>query len=142
MFLMTLAGAESLFAYQKWVRYDNTRFGYSVEYPNIFSTRQQSENGDGIWLKSKQYNLTLSGGFNVLMQDGHAMLALRDVKNVLKKESGSSWFRLIHKESKYIIYEYGIMDDDTWASFTFTYPETKDFKTTIKRIEQSFRLGN
>ena len=129
-------------AAQKWAKYVNERFGYSVEYPDIFSKRDEPANGDGVWLKSKdgKTRLTLSGGFNVLMQDGEAMLESREARGILKKESGSSWFRLVRQEGKQIIHEYGVVNDDDWASFTFAYPKGKDFKTAISRMERSLRL--
>ena len=78
-------------AAQKWARYVNKRFGYSVEYPDLFSKRDEPANGDGVWLKSKdgRTRLTFSGGYNVLMQDGEATLESREAEGVLKKESGS-----------------------------------------------------
>ena len=33
-----------------WTKYENDRFGYSVEYPDIFSEMKEPENGDGVWL--------------------------------------------------------------------------------------------
>lgn len=130
-------------AAQKWARYVNGRFGYSVEYPDLFSKRDDPANGDGVWLKSKdgRTRLTLSGGYNVLMQDGGTMLESREAKGVLKKESGSEWFRLVRQEGKQIIHEYGVVNDDAWASFTFAYPKGKDFKAAISRMERTLRLG-
>mgnify|MGYP003362264802 FL=1 len=49
---------------EKWTEYINDRFGYSVEHPDIFEEAGKPENGDGVWLSSKdeKYKLTLSGG--------------------------------------------------------------------------------
>ena len=75
------------------------------------------------------------------MQDGEATLESREAEGVLKKESGSAWFRLVRQERKQIIHEYGVVNDDAWASFTFAYPKGKDFKAAISRMERTLRLG-
>ena len=130
-------------AVQKWAKYVNDRFSYSIEYPDLFSKRTEPENGDGVWMESKdgKTRLTLSGGFNVLMQDGPSMLEERETKGAEKRESGPSWFRLVRREGGRIIHEYGVVNDDTWASFTFAYPKTADFKAAIRRMERSLRLN-
>ena len=118
-------------ASQNWSRYVNARFGYSIEYPDIFPKNTESENSDGIWLESKdgKTRLTLSGGYNVLMQDGADMIGTRKLEEVIKGESGSEWFRLVRREGKLIIHEYGVVNDEVWASFTFAYPATKNFNS-------------
>ena len=130
-------------AAQKWARYINERFDYSVEYPDIFSKRIEPANGDGVWLESKdrKYYLTLSGGYNIFMQDGNSMLEARESAGTIKKDSDSTWFRLIRRDKNKIIHEYGIVNDDAWASFTFTYPESKNFNEAIRRMEKTLQFG-
>jgi len=131
-------------ASKKWLNYVNSRFGYEIKYPNIFSQQTEPANGDGIFLESKggKIKLTLSGGFNVLMQDGQSILEGREIKNVIKKESGQNYFRIVCQDGKNIIHEYGIVNDDNWASFTFSYPDTKNFDKEIQRMEQTLKLSN
>ena len=68
-----------------------------------------------MWLefKDKKYSLILSGGYNILMQDGRAMLESRATGDVLKKESGQTWFRLVRREKGQVIHEYGIVKIDS-----------------------------
>ena len=129
-------------ASQKWLKYVNDRFGYSIEYPDFFTEQAESANGDGVWLKSKdgRASLTLSGGFNVLMQDGHGILDGRKTDNIVKKDSGSTWFRLVRYDEDRIIHEYGAVNEDNWASFTFSYTNTENFDTLIRHMEQSLSL--
>ena len=143
-FLLSLMLSVPVYAAeQEWIRYVNERFGYAVEYPALFSKRNESANGDGVWLKSNngKYDLTLSGGYNVLMQDGHAMIEAMDAKGVIKKESGSTWFRLVRRDKGQIIHSYGIINEDSWTSFTFAYPKGKDFDVIIKHMEKTLSLG-
>lgn len=128
-------------ASQKWNSYVNARFGYSIDYPNIFTKRIESENGDGVWLEAKNARLTLSGGYNVLMQDGADMLGAHNLDELINGESDSGWFRIIRKKGSQIIHEYGVLNDDMWASFTLTYPDTKNFNSVIKKMERNLKLN-
>ena len=128
-------------ASQKWNSYVNARFGYSIDYPNIFTKRIESENGDGVWLEAKDARLTLSGGYNVLMQDGADMLGAHNLDGLINGESDSGWFRIIRKKGLQIIHEYGVLNDDMWASFTLTYPDTKNFNSVIKKMERTLKLN-
>ncbi len=62
LFSILVPGADA--AEEQWISYVNERFGYSIEYPDIFSDIQESDNGDGVWLsfETDKYALTLSGG--------------------------------------------------------------------------------
>ena len=128
-------------ASQKWNSYVNARFGYSIDYPNILTKRIESENGDGVWLEAKDARLTLSGGYNVLMQDGADMLGAHNLDGLINGESDSGWFRIIRKKGSQIIHEYGVLNDDMWASFTLTYPDTKNFNSVIKKMERNLKLN-
>lgn len=76
------------------------------------------------------------------MQDGADMIGTRKLEEVIKGESGSEWFRLVRREGKLIIHEYGVVNDEVWASFTFAYPATKNFNSAINRMEQTLKLGD
>ena len=133
-------------AAQKWKNYFNERFEYLIEYPDLFSEIREPDNGDGVWLESKdgKYKLTLSGANNIFMEDGHEFLAsLKLEKNIIKKESGSTWFRVVYREKNKIIHYYGIINEELCCSFTFEYPDEKNgknFDSEIKRMEKSLKL--
>ena len=151
--LFVLLCCGSAFA-EKWKTYTNERFGYSVKYQDIFSSVKEPDNGDGVWMKSKgdKYNLTISGGYNVLMDDAETMLQARreDVHKLVpgSDESGPGWFRLISIEedgkdgNDKIVHQYGIVDDENWASFTLVYPEKegKRFSAAAEIMEKSLSL--
>ena len=140
LLLLLVMPADAAPKNKKWNSYVNARFNYSIEYPNIFTKRTESENGDGLWLEAKDTRLTLSGGYNVLMQDGADMVGSRNLEGMIIGESGSGWFRLVRREGTMIIHEYGVLNDDVWASFTFTYIKTKNFNSVIKKMEKTLRL--
>ncbi len=141
-------------AKEEWVTYGNARFGYSVEYPDIFTVLEEPDNGDGIWLKTEgdTYALTISGGFNVLGEDGETRLQarIREAAHIVPGSDGAGpgWYRVIYsddggrkgKERRF--HEYGILDGENWASFILVYPleEVARFSAAAARMEKSLAL--
>lgn len=141
-------------AKEEWVTYGNARFGYSVEYPDIFTVLEEPDNGDGIWLKTEgdRYALTISGGFNVLGEDGETRLQarIREAAHIVPGSDGAGpgWYRVIYsddggrkgKERRF--HEYGILDGENWASFILVYPleEVARFSAAAARMEKSLAL--
>ena len=57
--------------------YTDKKFGYSIEYPDIFKNSEQYEDGDGnsnFVLTTEEYDLTVLGGKNDGAYDGNALL--------------------------------------------------------------------
>ena len=100
LFSILVPGADA--AEEQWISYVNERFGYSIEYPDIFSDIQESDNGDGVWLsfETDKYALTLSGGYNVLEEDAESKLRnrLEEIPSIVpgSEKSGPGWYRVIH----------------------------------------------
>lgn len=139
---------------ERWISYDNDRFGYSVEYPDIFTDITESDSGDGVWLSFEidKYALTLSGGNNVLEDDGESSLRNRMeyISHIVpgSAESGSDWYRVIYAIESGVdgteswFYEYGIIDEANWASFILLYPveEQERFAAIAANMEKTLRL--
>lgn len=130
--VLTAAFVAPAFADDTWATYINERFGYSVQYPEIFTEREEPDNGDGVWLKSDdgEYELTLSGGYNVLLEDPEG-----SPHRVVRSERGK-------KGKERVIHEYKILNEDAWASFILSYPkaEAKRFAEITKHMEASLKL--
>ena len=141
-------------AKDEWISYGNARFGYSMEYPDIFTSLEEPDNGDGIWLKTKgeKYALTISGGFNVLGEDGEGRLQarLREVAHIVpgSEAAGPGWYRVVYSDDggrdgkEHRFHEYGILDGENWASFILVYPlEERDrFAAAAARMEKNLAL--
>ncbi|MEA4881300.1 MAG: hypothetical protein VB045_07475 [Synergistaceae bacterium] len=139
---------------EQWTSYDNERFGYSVEYPEIFTDVKESDNGDGVWFSTEddKYGLTLSGGFNVLEEDGEARLRsrLENVAHIVpgSDESGPGWYRVIYSDdggkdgNEHLFHEYGIIDKENWSSFILVYPleEQERFVSIAANMEKTLLL--
>jgi hypothetical protein len=141
-------------AAENWTTYVNARFGYSIEHPDIYTDAEEPENGDGLWLSAGEdmYALTLSGGYNVLGDDGKSRLRSRldEVSHIVSApdESGPGWYRLIYSDdggrdgNERLFHEYAKIDDEHWATFIIVYPleEKVRFAPIIERMEESLRL--
>ena len=138
----------------KWVSYVNERFRYSLEYPDIFTDSQESDNGDGLWLSTEidRYALTLSGGYNVLGEDGESRLRsrLEEIPRIVvgSDASGPGWYRVMHAVesgvdgTESLFHEYGIIDGENWATFILLYPseERERFAPIAESMEKAFQL--
>ena len=135
------------------VTYGNARFGYSVEYPDTYcpggtgTTERHMAKTEG-----DMYALTISGGFNVLGEDGETRLQarIREAAHIVPGSDGAGpgWYRVIYsddggrkgKERRF--HEYGILDGENWASFILVYPleEVARFSAAAARMEKSLAL--
>ena len=136
--------------------YLNARFGYSVEYPDIFESSREPDNGDGIWMEGAgaegEYSLTISVGHNIFADDGHAMLekCYDRVAHIVpgSERSGEGYYSIAYEGGggmdgvEHIFHEYGIVNGDLWAMFILKYPmsEEEGFKEIKKRMEDSLKL--
>jgi hypothetical protein len=146
--------ASPAFAAESWTRYENGRFGYSVEYPDIFRDAKKPDNGDGVQLESddEEHGLIISGGYNALEQDAEQRLAsrLEEVSHIVEGsiDSGDGWYRVVYSDDggmdgvEHLFHEYGIINKDAWATFILGYPkaEEKRFAEIKERMEASLKL--
>ena len=134
--------------------YFNTRFGYSVEYPDIFDASREPDNGDGIWFESAdgEYALTISGGHNVFDHDGEALLreCYDRVAYIVEgsERSAPNFYSIAYEGgggmdgAEYVFHEYGVVNEDIWASFILKYPKDEEerFAPVKERMEASLKL--
>ena len=141
-------------AEEKWATYENGRFGYSAEYPALFSKTKEPDNGDGVWMesKNKDYRLTLSGGYNVLGNSGAELLKsrLEEVSHIVpgSDKSEPGWYRVIYSDgggqdgNEHLFHEYGIINEENRVLFILVYPKKEEarFKAIITRMERALKL--
>lgn len=134
--------------------YLNARFGYHMEYPEIFSRVVEPENGDGLSLTStnEQYSLAMWGAYNVLDDDGASLLArrLESVAHIVEGSAagGEDFYRLAWSDNggrdgvEHIFHEYGRVNYEMMAAFTFSYPagDGERSRAVISRMESSLSL--
>ena len=134
--------------------YLNARFGYSVEYPDIFDTQREPDNGDGITFESAdgEYSLAIGGGHNVLEWDGEALLNMckERVAHIVdgSERTGKGFYSIAYSDDggqdgvEHIFHEYGIVNADLTVSFVLKYPKEEEerFTEIKKRLEASLKL--
>jgi hypothetical protein len=148
------APARAECAEEKFKTYVNARFGYSLSYPDIFEPETESENGDGAEFSSQdgEYTLTVWGGYNVLGQDGNALLEERreSVAHIVpdSERSGAELYSIEYSDDggqdgvEHIFHEYVNVNADLTAGFILRYPkeEEKRFAGIKDAMETSLKL--
>jgi hypothetical protein len=152
-FFAHVAGVPAECAEAEYKTYVNDRFGYSVNYPDIFESSREPDNGDGIEFASDdgEYTLTIWGGYNVLGQDGYALLeeCYERVAHIVpdSQESAGNYYSIEYSDDggkdgvEHIFHEYGIVNEDMKASFTLQYPKAEEKRFATIKIDMENSLG-
>ncbi len=130
--------------------YTNSRFGYTIKYPDFFETVAASDNGDGITLNSadKKAVLLIWGSYNINDKDGNSLLddvIKRGIKTEVKS-SGKNFYSLSFTDPQKkgtVFYEYGIVKGDKIAVFQLGYPSgAKDYDKAISLMKKTLKYPN
>ncbi|MDR1835938.1 MAG: hypothetical protein LBQ96_09075 [Fusobacteriaceae bacterium] len=136
----------------KYENYYNGRFEYSVDFPDIFHKYREPDNGDGIIFQSKDEKviLTISGGYNVMEEDGNSQLdyAYEDAAYVVpgSDKSGKGFYTITYRPKEGVIgnltYVYGIINEGAWAAIYLSYPESQEaqFAPIKERMRKTLKL--
>jgi hypothetical protein len=131
----------------RYKTYVNARFGYSIDYPDIFDSQKEPDNGDGIEFSGRggEVTLTIWGGHNVLGQDGAALLneckervayIVEDSEKcgTVTEEVSYYWIEYGDGGGKdgveHIFSEAGLVNADIKAGFIFKYPKDDEESMT------------
>ncbi len=128
--------------------YYNTRFGYSIDYPDFLIEQPAPTNNDGRNFKSEdgEVSLLLYGNYNPLFETAEDVFNRRvsekiniSYKNLLGRSYVISW-----SEGSYVYYTCGIVDENLACEFTLKYPskDEKAFDSIVQRCYDSFTTGN
>jgi hypothetical protein len=148
--LILASGSLSLFA-QKYEKYTNPRFFFSIDYPSdLLQMQPPSENGDGRIFVSKDGSVEMRAwaNYNAMFRSvqDEARATEVDLKNlkIAYKKVSDSWFVISWFSGNKIHYRktlyHKFKDTDVFFTFTIEYPKTqkKKFDPIVKRIEASF----
>ncbi|MDR0355097.1 MAG: hypothetical protein LBJ64_05110 [Deltaproteobacteria bacterium] len=152
--LTLLVFASSTRADENWTSYENGRFGYSLELPDIFDETIEPENGDGVEFKSVDgsHSLKVWGGHNVAGDDGNSLLedCYNRVAHIVpgSERSGEGFYSIAYSDDggrdgvEHIHHEYGAVNAETKAAFVLEYPKAEEarFSALIKRMEASLKI--
>lgn len=112
--------------------YANSRFGFSIDYPDFLTNNSISTNGDGIILTSQtgDAKLTVSGINNSLNSTAKSEYnnAVSSNNNISYKIQSGNWFILSWVENNKIVYEKEIVGTGSINTFILEYPiDQKNF---------------
>jgi len=145
--LLLLAAAFAGGAPAGYATYQNTRFGFSVEYPKaVLLPQGEADNGDGQQFESrdKRFRLAVWAGFNVLeksvaevCKDG--IRAEKSGTRVTYQVVKSDWYVYSGIAGEDIVYQKGILRGDTFTTLRLQYPmaEKEKWDADVKRIVAS-----
>lgn len=125
-------------------KYENPRYGFSIEYPSFLTEAKESQNGDGIILQNKENTIVviLSGVNNTLHKTSKELYEgyLNNTRGVVyKKRIGNSFMIAAENgNNSYFIYE--VAGEGSINTFIVGYPkeDSKEFDKIIKEMKKSF----
>lgn len=126
-------------------QYANSRFGFSIEYPDTFTASGSADNDDGTTLSSPDGSavLTVSGSNNVLDDTVTSMYntLLAEHSDALAKAYGDDWAEVSWKSGDNIVYEKCVIGTGSVNTFVFKYPaaEKDYYQAVISYIAASFK---
>ncbi|MGL5414797.1 MAG: hypothetical protein ACRDAU_03950 [Clostridium sp.] len=124
-------------------KYNNERFGFSIEYPDYLKLMVDPDNGDGIQVGNEELKLTVSGGYNVLNETPDSMERelVNGKDNISYKEKGEDFFVASWAEGDMVIYQYKKIGKNMIQGFVIEYhkDKIKEFDPIVNRIYKSFK---
>lgn len=125
-------------------KYENPRFGFSINYPSFLTEIKESQNGEGTILQNKESTVVviLAGVNNALQKTPKELYEgyINNTKGVVyKKLIGNSYMIAAENgNNSYFIYE--VVGDGSINTFIVGYPkeDSKEFDKIIKEMKKSF----
>ena len=133
--------------------YANARYGFTVPYPDYFTSITESDNGDGATLSKSDTGeeLKVWGAYNIDNLNGKAMLeeAKTRVSQIAMEDAQDDSFYILYQggngsEGGTInFFEYGLVKDDIVVRFLFRYPVEleEQYDDIIKQMTTGLSFG-
>lgn len=129
--------------------YVNSRFGYSVKYPNILKKGSESENGDGCEFISedgfimKVYGSNDVSVFNKTLDEMYTD-ELKEHKDITYKVKKKNWFVISGYDGEMIFYIKKYIGTSSSNTLYLNYPSNlrDKYYDVITVISKSFKEGN
>jgi len=126
-------------------KYTNSRFGFSLDYPDTFITKVVPDNNDGIILASLEGNteLTVSGINNVLNETAQSLYSnlLKEHSNATYKKQEDNWLIVSWVEGDKIFYQKSIVGVGSIDTFLIKYPikQRDAYDLIVAHLNLSFK---
>jgi hypothetical protein len=131
----------------KYKSFKNSRFGFTVQYPDSFTVGPQPTNNDGRQFDNGECEIVAYGSF---VLDGYTIQkeydqAIVDSKvSIAYQKLGNNWFVISYKDVNNIVYQKAIIQDGVSYNLKITYPSSKQDKygPMVTHIVNSFVPGH
>ena len=128
----------------QYLYYYNERYGFSIEYPDIFSDYTLPENGDGITFSDKEVGveLTISGSNNVLEEtaEGLFMQDVNALPNVNYQFQKNNFYVVSWSERGIMYYKNVVVGPGSMNTFWISYPSVDEahYDNIVTHLYETF----
>lgn len=125
--------------------YQNKRYCFSIEYPDIFDEKYGSENGDGYTFinNTKNVRLVVYGSNNTFQTDAKSSFneAIASCPNVNYQFQKDNWYVISWQEGDTMYYEKCVIGSGSLNCFTISYPasDEKLYDEIVEKLFKSFK---
>lgn len=125
-------------------KYTNSRYGFSIDYPNNYKVEETLQNRDGAIISSEKARLTVFGNNNVLNFDVKSYYDFDTSQindEIIYKVIQDNWFIISWIEGHNIVYQKTVVGKESTNTFILTYPKVDagKYDEVIKGLNESFK---
>lgn len=152
LLLSLLVFSSTLAAVETFQTYHNSRFDYSIDYPeNLLIPQGEAPNGDGQIFASadNEARMIIYGTHNVLeqsiqdlfQQESRNAASARITKQVTYKRQKANWFVVSGYIGPKIFYQKTFLSNDMFKTFYIEYPQNQRqrYDPILRRLGSSFK---
>ncbi len=141
----TVGGKKQIPEDVTYIPYKNERYKFSLEYPDIFTSKILSDNGDGITLTNSETNIGFwAYASNNIMGDTAQGLHAVDVANaskILYERQKDNWAVISWEDGNEAFYKKTVVGREAINTFIMSYPREQDdeYGVLIDHIFSTFK---
>ena len=134
--------------------YHNSRYNYTVEYPDFLIPQGEADNGDGQKFLSEDQNIKLlvygsrrfdfNGDGDYLPIDKAFEESLAVIEDVLNKKLEDNHYIIAYKVDDVLYSDWALLYDEIYYNIRFEYPEIEKemMEGVVKHVIKSFKFEN
>lgn len=128
----------------QYLYYNNERYGFSIEYPDIFSDYMLPENGDGIIFSNNEagVQLTISGSNNVLDDTAEGLFSkeVNTLSNVNYQFQKDNFYVISWCEGETMYYKNVVVGPGSMNTFLISYPSSDEayYDAIVTHLYETF----
>lgn len=130
-----------------YITYVNSRFGFSVDYPEGFKVEENSHNGDGAEITDGIAIVKAFGSNKVLRYDVNEHFNIsKDIERdiIIKEETKDNYYLIVIEKDGVLRYTKTVVGEGSINSISIEYPKiyTEKYSEISERILESLKVTN